>query len=361
MAPTRRRLRDLGHAVGRFRPGPRNALVDVPGVRVGHRTLVEDRGEGRAVRTGVSAVLPHGGGLWAEPVLGACHVVNGYGKATGLTQLAELGTVEAPILLTGTLSVGPVWEGGLRHVLAREPEAGLRDTVNVVVAECFDGRLSDARALPVRAEHALEAIAAARDDEVTEGSVGAGAGATCLGFKAGVGTASRVTEAEPAQLIGCLAVPNYGRRRDLHLLLDDVGEDGAVTAGGGGARSDGGGSALIVLATDAPLSERQLRRLAVRAALGLGRAASYAPNPSGEYVIAFSTAHRLPRRTDAVTRGFRFLRDGGATMRELFEAAPEVTYEAVLNALCTADAAPRLDGRRVEAFPYELLPRLRGI
>lgn len=371
MASERLRLRDLGHAVGRFEPGPRNALVDVPGVCVGHRTLIEDRG-GAAVRSGVTAVLPHGGNVWAEQVLGACHVVNGYGKAAGLTQLAELGTIEAPILLTGTLSVGPVWEGGLRHVLERNPEAGLRDTVNVIVGECFDGHLSDARGLHVRPEHALEAIAAARDDQVEEGSVGAGTGTTCLGFKAGVGTASRVTEAEPAHLIGCLVVANYGRRRDLHLLL---GGEATVSLREGGLersarsrpevsetadRDHGGGSAMVVVATDAPLSERQLRRLAVRAALGLGRAASYSPNPSGDYVIAFSTAHRVRRAADAVTRGFRFLRDDGRAMRDLFEAAAEVTYEAVLDSLCVAGPMTGRGGRQVEAFPYQLLDALRG-
>jgi D-aminopeptidase len=356
--------------------------VDVPGVLVGHRTLAVDPPDGEAVRTGVTAIVPHGGNIWAEPVLGACHVVNGYGKAAGLTQLAELGTVESPILLTGTLSVGSVWEGGLRHVLDRNPEAGVRDTVNVIVGECFDGHLSHARGLPVRPEHALEAIAAARDDEASEGSVGAGTGATCLGFKAGVGTASRVTEAEPAQLIGSLVVANYGRRRDLHLLVSGgaggapaeasgvVGGSEASEASGAGRGPppspsepdvEGGGSAMVVLATDAPLSERQLRRLAARGAFGLGRAAGFAPNPSGDYVIAFSTAHRVARAARTVTRGFRYLRDDGPAMRDLFEAAAETTYEAVLNSLCVADAMTGRDGRTVEAFPYELLPRLRAL
>src|SRR5829696_2238484 len=154
----RRRLRELGYAVGRFPTGGRNALVDVPGVLVGHRTLNErDR-----LRTGVTAILPHGGNLYVDKVLGACHVINGYGKAAGLTQLAELGTLESPVLLTSTLSVGPVWEGGLQHLLEANPEAAVdRDTVNVIVAECFDGWLSDARRLSVRPEHAIEAIAAA--------------------------------------------------------------------------------------------------------------------------------------------------------------------------------------------------------
>ena len=147
LAAVRQRLRDLGYSVGRFPTGRRNALVDVPGVLVGHRTLAE----GDWLRTGVTAILPHVGNLYTEKVLGACHVINGYGKAAGLSQLAELGTVESPLLLTSTLSVGPAWEGGLQHTLEQNPDAARdRDTVNVIVGECFDGWLSDARALAVR-------------------------------------------------------------------------------------------------------------------------------------------------------------------------------------------------------------------
>ncbi len=354
MASNRRRLRDLGHTVGRFPTGPRNALVDVPGVRVGHVTLVEDLPDGRAVRTGVTAVLPHGGNVYAEKVLGACHVINGHGKATGLTQLAELGTLESPILVTTTLSVGAVWEGGLRHVLERNPDAG-RDhgTVNVVVSECFDGYLSDARGLHVRPEHALAAIEAASEEEVGEGSVGAGTGTTCFEFKAGVGTASRVTVQQPAFVLGGLVVTNYGLCADLHLLV------GGEVESAGPAEDNGGGSVIVVLATDAPLSERQLRRLAVRAGIGLARAGTLASHPSGDYVFAFSTAHRIADRADRLYEELRFLRDDGLALRELFEAAGEVTVEAVLNSLCMADAMSGRDGHRAEAFPYELLDSVR--
>jgi D-aminopeptidase len=346
----RRRLRDLGYTVGRLPPGPRCSLVDVPGVRVGHVTL----SEGDDVRTGVTAVLPHGDNLYAEKVLGACHVINGYGKPAGLAQLAELGTLESPILLTSTLSVGPVWEGGLRHLLEQNPEAARdRDTINVVVGECFDGWLSDARALRVRPEHAFAAIAAASEDEVAEGAVGAGTGTTCFGFKSGVGCASRLVEG--GYVLGCLVVSNYGARRDLHML---TGVSAADAAGPSGE----GGSIMIVLGTDAPLSERQLRRLGARAALGLGRSGSFASNGSGEFALAFSTAQRLPHRTESPELELRFLRDDSAALRELFEAAGEVTAESVLNSLCMADAMQGRDGRRVEALPYEMLeaaPALR--
>ena len=196
---------------------------------VGHRTLTE----GDRLRTGVTAILPHGENLYEQKVLGAYHAVNAYGKAAGLTQLAELGTIESPILLTNTLAVGAVWEGGLRHVLDQNPGAARdRDTVNVIVGECFDGWLSDARALAVRPDHALEAIAGARPDETGEGAVGAGTGTTCFGFKAGAGTSSR---AVGGHTLGCLVVSNYGSRSDLHLLVGQDVERARPGPGGAGA------------------------------------------------------------------------------------------------------------------------------
>jgi D-aminopeptidase len=351
LAAVRQRLRDLGYSVGRFPAGRRNALVDVPGVLVGHCTLAE----GDRLRTGVTAILPHDGNLYTEKVLGACHVINGYGKAAGLSQLAELGTVESPLLLTSTLSVGPAWEGGLQHTLEGNPDAARdRDTVNVIVGECFDGWLSDARALAVRPEHAREAIAAATVDETREGAVGAGTGTTCFGFKSGIGTASRSTD---GGVLGCLVNPNYGARRDLHMLVGEA----AAAAPGGPEPPAQGGSIMIVLGTDAPLSARQLERLAARSALGLGRAGSFAANSSGEYSIAFSTANRIPHRADSGYHELRLLRDDSVEMRQLFEAAGELVHEAVLNALCSADATDGRDGNRVEAFRYELLEHAPGV
>jgi D-aminopeptidase len=275
--------------------------------------------------------------------------VNAYGKAAGLTQLAELGTIESPLVLTNTLSVGAAWEGGLRHVLEQNPGAARDgDTVNVIVGECFDGWLSDARALAVRPEHALEAIAAAGPGEAGEGAVGAGAGTTCFGFKSGVGTSSR---AVGAHALGCLVVSNYGSRRDLHLLVGP----GAELPEAGPEPPAQGGSIMIVLGTDAPLSERQLRRLAARGTFGLGRAGSFASNASGEYVIAFSSAHRLAHRSERDCDELSFLRDDSTAMRDLFEAAGEIVTESVLNSLCVAEAVEGRDGNRAEAFPHQLL------
>jgi D-aminopeptidase len=242
-----------------------------------------------------------------------------------------------------------VWEGGLRHLLEQNPYAARdRDTVNVIVGECFDGWLSDARALAVRPEHALEAIAGASGEEIGEGAVGAGTGTTCFGFKSGVGTSSRALE---RHTLGCLVVSNYGSRRDLHLLVGDAAE-----APDAGAEPPGqGGSIMIVLATDAPMSERQLRRLASRGTFGLGRAGSFGANASGEYVIALSTAHRIAHRVERDTDDFTFLRDDSDVMRDLFEAAGEVVLESVLNSLCVADSTEGRDGNRAKAFPQELL------
>jgi D-aminopeptidase len=343
-------LRQLGYAVGRFQPGARNAIVDVPGVRVGHTTLIE----GDSIRTGVTAVIPHGGNPYTEKVLAGCHVVNGYGKAAGLSQLEELGTLESAVLVTSTVSVGPVWEGGMRWLLDLNPEAAVdRDTVNVVVGECFDGWLNDCRGLHVRAEHALEAIATASEDELAQGAVGAGTGTTCFGFKSGVGSSSRIAG---ESLLGCLVVTNYGARRDAHLLLG-----AAVPRPDAPEPPAQGGSAVVVLATDAPLSERQLGRLAARGALGLGRAGSFAANASGEYVLAFSTAHTLPHRSDDPHDQFRFLRDDSAAMRQLFEAAVEVTAEAVWNSFCAAESMEGRDGHRAEALPRDLLDAAPGL
>jgi len=345
----RKRLRELGYTVGRFPTGERNALVDVPGVLVGHATLADG-----SARTGVTAILPHGGNLYTEKVLGGCHAINAYGKPAGLSQLEEMGTIESPILITGTLSVGPVWEGGLRHMLEQNPDCARdRDTINVIVGECFDGWLSDARALAVRPEHAFEAIASARADEAREGALGAGTGTTCFGFKSGVGTSSR----RLGELsLGCLVVSNYGTRRDLHMLIGREDESAGTPE-----PSVRGGSIVIVLATDAPLSERQLRRLAVRAALGLGRAGSFASNASGEYAIAFSTAQRIPHRIDGSHQDFRFLRDDSSALRQLFEGAGEVVHESVLGSLCRADATAGRDGHLAQALPYELLEGAPGL
>ena len=236
-------------------------------------------------------------------------------------------------------------------MLDQNPDAARdRDTVNVIVGECFDGWLSDARALAVRPDHALEAIAGARPTRPARARWAPARAPPASASRPGVGTSSR---AVGGHTLGCLVVSNYGSRSDLHLL---VGQDVEVDVPDPGPEAPAqGGSIMIVLGTDAPLSERQLRRLASRGTFGLGRAGSFGANASGEYVIAFSTAHRVAHRVERDTDDFTFLRDDSAAVRDLFEAAGEVVLESVLNSLCVADAMEGRDGNRAEAFPQELL------
>ncbi|HVS02765.1 MAG TPA: P1 family peptidase, partial [Thermoanaerobaculia bacterium] len=279
----RPRLRDLGVAPGVLPPGPHNAITDVAGVRVGHRTLVR----GDSIRTGVTAVLPHGGNLVQEKVPAAAWVINGFGKAAGLLQVRELGELESPIVLTNTLAVGTAVDAVVRWSLAQpgNEEVG---SVNAVVGETNDGFLNDIRALAVSREEVVAALSAAREGPVEEGSVGAGTGTVAFGWKGGIGTASRRL---PASLggwtVGALVQSNYGGL--LSIVGVPVGEAlGRVPFRDEGAGS-GGGSCMIVLATDAPLSSRNLERLARRATLALGRTGSYVSDGSGDFAIAFST------------------------------------------------------------------------
>ena len=330
-ATARRRLRALGFRVGDLATGPRNAISDVAGVRVGHVTLVRDLAPGIAVRTGVTALVPPGD-VFAETLPAASFVLNGHGKALGLVQIAELGTLETPILLTNTLSVGAVADGLVRWTLEGHRDAR---TVNAVVAECNDAYLNDVRGLHVRPEHAREAIAVACAD-VAEGSVGVGTGMSCFGYKGGIGTSSRRGE----HMLGALVLANFGRERDLAL-------HGWLRRGAGPAdtaAAPDAGSCIVILATDAPLDARQLRRLAVRGALGIARSGGYAANGSGDIVIAFSTVRARPP-----------LVDDSSAMDELFRMAPDAVLESILNALCVADRMAAHEGHVREAFPYSLL------
>jgi D-aminopeptidase len=327
----RARLRELGYSVGRFAPGPRNALVDVDGVAVGHLTLE---------RTGVTAVLPHAGNPFDEKVLAGVHVVNGYGKPAGLSQVEELGALESPILIANTFSVGAAWQGGLAWV--RRERAG-EGTVNVVVFECDDSPLNPEQASS--SEDAVAAIEAASTDEIREGSVGAGTGMSCLGYKAGIGTSSRVA----GYTLGCLVVANYGSANQLGLLSGQLGEAHAGEVHRDGAQ-EADGSIVMLLATDAPLSERHLRRLAARATFGLARAGSFGSSGSGDYALAFSTGHRIAHRSDEPSQAYTFLRDDSRPFRELLEMAGEVVHEAILNALCVAAPVAGRDALSHEAL-----------
>jgi D-aminopeptidase len=343
-AGDRPRARDLGVAPGVFAPGPANAITDVAGVRVGHTTLVA----GDDVRTGVTAVLPHGRNLFQQKVPAAVFVGNAFGKLTGSTQVEELGTLETPIVLTNTLAVGTAVRAVVDYTLAQPGNEDVR-SVNAVVGETNDGGLNDIRGAHVTAEHVQAALREASTGPVAEGSVGAGTGTRCFGWKGGIGTSSRVVpQRYGGYVVGVLVQTNFGGV----LTVDGapVGRELGRYAFGPNAEA-GDGSCMIVVATDAPLDARDLRRLAARAVFGLARTGSSFSNGSGDYAIAFSTAPEARVfHGEAVPRMRLLLPTEGVS--PLFEAALEATEEAVYNSLFRATTVTSRFGT-AEAIPIE--------
>ena len=329
------------------------------GVRVGHETVIE----GDGVRTGVTAILPHGGNLFQDKVPAAVYVGNGFGKAAGFLQVRELGTIETPIVLTNTLAVGTAVQAVVAWTLEQPGNEEVR-SVNAVVGETNDGYLNDIRALPITPAHVRRAIAAARSGPVAQGSVGAGTGTAALGWKGGIGTASRVLpDALGGYTVGALVQSNFGGV----LTIDGVpvGEElgrysyrDAVEAptAGGPARGEGDGSCMIVLATDAPLSARNLERLAKRAVLALGRVGSFMSNGSGDFMIAFSTANRRPYESKIDVLPVEDLRNDAAS--PLFLAAVEAVEEAIYDSLLQATTVTGYQGHTVEAIPIDRVKEL---
>jgi D-aminopeptidase len=353
-AQERPRARDLGVAPGLLSPGPMNAITDVPGVAVGQTTVRE----GDSVRTGVTAIVPHGGSLFQDRVPAAILVGNGFGKLVGSTQVGELGELETPILLTCTLCVWRAADAMVAHLLAQSGMERVR-SINPVVGETNDGyALNAIRSRPITERHVRSALSQAATGPVAEGSVGAGTGTVAFGWKGGIGTSSRrVPAADSTWALGVLVQSNFGG--DLHILGVPVGRalgrDGMRMAG----RPPGAkGSIMIVVATDAPLSDRNLRRLAARALLGVGRTGSAMDNGSGDYVIAFSTHPAVRRRYGEERRTAPEL--GNDAMSDLFQGAVEATEEAVYNSLFRA-TTERANGNVVEAIPVgEVLRILRS-
>ncbi|WP_135228132.1 P1 family peptidase [Deinococcus fonticola] len=340
----RRRFREYGLSVGLLPPGPLNAITDVPGVRVGQVTLME----GEGVRTGVTALVPHGGNIFQERVPAGIAVGNGFGKLAGITQVHELGELETPIVLTNTLSVAAGLAGLIEWTLRQPGNEDVR-SVNAVVGETNDGLLNDIRARVVTPEHVLNALEIAAEF-VEEGAVGAGAGTVCFGWKGGIGTGSRRLDiaGEPYTL-GTLVQTNYGG----HLHICGVPIDLPPPA-----QNTGDGSVMIVLATDAPLSDRNLTRLAKRAFLALGRTGSYMANSSGDYAIAFSTSEKVRRgrQKSAVQHTADLPND---LMTPLFQAAVEATEEAIYNSLFKAHTVTGQGGKTIHALPIpEVLERV---
>ena len=334
----RPRARDLGIAPGPLQPGPLNAITDVEGVRVGHVTLVE----GDAVRTGVTAILPHAGNVFAEKVAGAVYVGNAFGKLAGSLQVDELGTIESPIVLTNTLSVGAGIEGVVRWTLAQDGNGNVR-SVNALVGETNDGGLNDIRGLHVRPQHVVDAITRASGGAVLEGSVGAGTGTVAFGWKGGIGTSSRKAG---EWTVGVLVQTNYGGA----LRIAGRPIAGPGRSGGPPPASDDG-SCMIVVATDAPLDARDLKRLAARAIFAMARTGSSYSNGSGDFAIAFSTHPSLRVTMGASAPEARTVLPTDGVSR-LFSAVLDATEEAIYNSLLKATTVTG-NGRTIEALPVD--------
>lgn len=378
LGQTRPRARDLGIVTGIYPSGALNAITDVEGVRVGHTTVVE----GDRVRTGVTAIVPHGGNLFQDKVAGAVFVGNAFGKLAGSTQVNELGTIETPIVLTNTLSVGTAMDAVVRYTLAQPGNEQVR-SVNALVGETNDGGLNDIRGLHVTRAHVMAAIAGATGGPVAEGTVGAGTGTVNYGWKGGIGTSSRTVRLGPARegreyTVGVLAQTNFGgnltiagvpifrslqppsrraasadgRRPAPATLRRPDPVDPASPA----ERDSGDGSCMLVVATDAPLDARDLRRLAARAIFGLARTGSAYSNGSGDFAIAFSTSPDARSRFNDTAARARVILPAEATS-PLFEAALEATEEAVYNALFQATTVRSANGT-ADAIPIDRVREL---
>lgn len=351
--PTSRpRAREAGVHVGILPTGKLNAITDVAHVQVGHCTVVQ----GDNVRTGVTAIIPHTGNLFQEKIPTAIYCGNAFGKLAGYTQVEELGTIETPIVLTNTLAVPAAMQALIKHTLAQAGNENVF-SVNALVGETNDGWLNDIRGLHVKEEHVLQALAAAKGGNVEEGSVGAGTGTSCLGFKGGIGTSSRVLPQDlGGYTVGVLVQTNFGGI--LTLNGAPVGRElGKFYLNDHVREPEDKGSCMIVVATDAPLSTRNLKRLAKRALLGLGRTGGFMSNGSGDYAIAFTTAYRLshavPREENnaGLLPSVRLLHD--EMMTPLFLAVVEATEEAIYNSLFKATTVIGVNGHVREALPIE--------
>jgi len=350
------RARDLGIVTGELPTGPLNAITDVAGVRVGHATVIRGEGPLRKgegpVRTGVTAVLPHPA-IWRAPVLAASYTLNGDGEFTGVHWLRDLETLTHPVLITNTVSVGTVHEAAIAYAIEKHGGGSYLP----VVGETWDGQLNDIDGFHVTKEHVYAAIDSASDGPVTEGNVGGGTGMVCYEFKGGIGTSSRrLSAAAGGYTVGVLLQANFGRRSTLMIGGVPVGVEIPRPRRSADAEPPAlgrEGSVIVVIATDAPVSSRQLDRMARRATLGLARTGTWSGNGSGDIFIAFSTANRFEPQEKPAERSIRWHDPG--RMDPLFQATVEAVEEGVLNAIMKAETMTGVNNRTVEALPYDRL------
>jgi D-aminopeptidase len=388
-----RRAREVGIIIGELPAGPRNAITDVAGVRVGHTTLIS--GEGKLqpglgpVRTGVTVIVPHEGNVFRSKVSAAVHTINGFGKVLGFEQVRELGVLESPIALTTTLNVGLVADALVQYAVQQNPGIGITtSSVNVAVGETNDGYLNDLQGRHVRAGHVFAAIESAASGPMAEGAVGAGTGTVCFGWKGGIGAASRVLPMELGGFtLGALVQSNFGSPRDLTIAGAPIGRSlqppnhsrtsspNPPQSGGGslgdnprlqldgrqqlsGMTADEQGSIMIVLATDAPLEARQLQRLCRRAGAGLARVGSHYSHGSGDFVLAFSTAYRIEHEPIGLVAGRAAVIDEARVIEGLFRAVVESVEEAVVNSLFCAETIVGRDEHVAYALPVDEVLKL---
>lgn len=341
MAQPTKRARDYGIQLGVLPTGPLNAITDVPGVRVGQVTV----NQGQHIHTGVTAILPHNGNLFQQKSPAAIYIGNGFGKLMGYSQVEELGTLETPIVLTNTLSVPTAADALIDYTLTQPGNENVR-SVNALVGETNDGFLNDIRGRHVTRQHVLDAIQKAQTGPVNEGNVGAGAGTVCFGFKGGIGTSSRKLPGSLGNYtVGVLVQTNFGG------VLQVAGVPVGVALGKYSYKENLDGSCMMVVLTDAPLDARNLKRLAKRAFMGLARTGGIASNGSGDYVVAVSTAYRIPHETTSTVDEVKVLRND--TISPLFMAAIEATEEAIINSLFAAQMLAGDQGHQVEALPVD--------
>ncbi|MFX0124298.1 MAG: P1 family peptidase [Candidatus Hodarchaeota archaeon] len=345
-------LRNLGWTCGSYEPGRKNAITDIPGVKVGHKTIIEGEGDlipGEGpIRTGVTMILPHGGNIYKEKVPAGVFVANGYGKATCIPQILETGVIETPIAITNTLNVGLVFNALITHAISENPEIGVKTgSVAPIVAECFDGYLNDIQGRHVKEHHVLEAIGQAKSSGIEQGNIGAGTGMQVFELKSGVGTASRLVPndligSDDVYQIGALVTPNYGRFRDfifygtrMASVLDK--KKYLPKSNDEWVAKLGGGSIIVVIATNLPLNNRQLNRLAHRGALGITRTGSILSHTSGDFVIAFSTQNKVLHSNKTPFLEERLFNESSPILSDIYRSTIDLVQEAIYNAMLAAE------------------------
>ena len=347
----RKRIRDYGVTFGDFPTGKNNLITDAPGVRVGHYTLIKD--EPSIARTGLTVILPHDMDIYDFPVFASSFIINGFGKSIGLMQIEEMGTIETPIVITTTLNVGKIADSVVSYILKNHPDV---ISLNPVVLECNDARLNDSKMRWLGEEELFKALENLSGGMFELGSVGAGTGMVAFGFKSGIGSSSRViklSESDKTYHLGVLVVPNCGRRKDLMIKGVEIGkhfED----------EEEPKGSIIMIIATDAPLIPRQLRRLCVRATHGLARTGAKSTNHSGDVVLAFSNSMKIPRKRASLE--LTYIPDDTDLFQKLLDATVEAVEEAIIDALFTAETMTGVKGRKYEALPVrKVLNLMKGV